>query len=378
MRVALLGTTVACVLGFRSGLIRALVQRGNVVYAFASDYTENSKHEVALLGAIPIEYKINRSGLNPFSDLICTLKLIKQFKDLKLDLVFSYFVKPVIFGSFASKLAGVPKSIGMLEGLGYVFTDKENGSSAKEIFLKKVQLFLYHMSIPLLDSLIFLNHDDPVDLIVNNNIKAKSVHVLGGIGVDLKKFEFSPVNIDAISFLFVGRLLNEKGINEFIDAAKIVKKIHPEVKFVVLGGLDSDNPGSLSKESLDQLIQDDLIVYSGYVKDVKPWLINSSVFVLPSYREGVPLSTQEAMAIGRAVITTNVPGCRETVIDGKNGFLIPPWSSQVLAEKMIFLIDNPNRIKEMGEESAKIALEKFDEKIVNTKLLELLGISKEG
>ena len=378
MRVALLGTTVACVLGFRSGLIRALVQRGNVVYAFASDYTENSKHEVALLGAIPIDYKINRSGLNPFSDLICTLKLVNQFKDLELDLVFSYFVKPVIFGSFAAKLAGVPKSIGMLEGLGYVFTDKKNGSSAKEVFLKKIQLFLYHMSIPLLDSLIFLNHDDPVDLIVNNNIKAKSVHVLGGIGVDLKKFEFSPVNIDAISFLFVGRLLNEKGINEFIDAAKIVKKIHPEVKFVVLGGLDSDNPGSLSKESLDQLIQDDLIIYSGYVKDVKPWLINSSVFVLPSYREGVPLSTQEAMAIGRAIITTNVPGCRETVIDGKNGFLIPPWSSQVLAEKMIFLIDNPNKIKEMGEESVKIALEKFDEKIVNTKLLELLGISKEG
>ncbi|EDY2143057.1 glycosyltransferase, partial [Salmonella enterica] len=178
--------------------------------------------------------------------------------------------------------------------------------------------------------------------------------------------------LEPISFIFIGRLLREKGIYEFIAAAKNIKERFEGVTFNVLGNIDPANPGSLKQNELDTIIKEEIINYVGYVNDVSHWLSKSSVFVLPSYREGFPRSTQEAMAIGRAVITTDVPGCRDTVVNNSNGFLIQRWSSDALAEAMEKFILSKELIRDCGKESARIAKEKFDTRITNKKIITIL------
>ncbi|WP_180090471.1 glycosyltransferase family 4 protein [Acinetobacter sp. YH12110] len=376
MKIIIVGTVASSFYGFRADLIRTLVERGHHVYAFTSEYSIEGLRKIEQLGAIPITYTLNRGGLNPLADIIATYKLSKKIKEISPNIVFSYFSKPVIFGTLAAKLAKVPCITGMLEGLGYTFTEQPEGLSRKTQLIKKIQVFLYKVALPQLDQLIFLNPDDPKDLLQQHAIKVKKVEVLGGIGLNLKDYPFQALdNIHSpIKFLFIGRLLKEKGIHEFVQAAKLVKKIYTDVQFTVLGAIDHHNLGALKQSELDLLIESKIIHYPGYVNNVKDWIADSHVFVLPSYREGVPRSTQEAMAIGRAIITTDVPGCRETVVDGENGFLVPKWNPEALAEKMIYFIEHPEQICIMGNESHKIAIEKFDAEKVNQKLLKILGI----
>lgn len=373
--IVMIGTTAACFYGFRSELIKNLNLKNITVYAFTTDNDALELEKISELGAIPISYQLNRGGLNPLADMLATFKLAQQIKQLKPDLVFSYFAKPVIFGTLAAKIAKVPKIIGMLEGLGYTFTDQPNGLSSKTKLIKAIQVFLYKLALPKLDQLILLNHDDKTDLLINNDIEVKETYILGGIGLDLNQYKYSPATIDLpIQFLFIGRLLKEKGIHDFIAAAQIVKQKFPQTTFTVLGGIDEANLGALTQGELTQYNDNNVIDYPGHVENIAERIKQSHVFVLPSYREGVPRSTQEAMAIGRPVITTDVPGCRDTVIDGVNGFLVPKWNPQALAEKMIYFIEHPEQVRMMGDQSHKIAIEKFDAEKVNQRLLEILGI----
>ena len=376
LRIILIGTVASSFYGFRADLIRILLKKGYQVYAFTSEYTTEDLKKIEQLGAIPVTYTLNRGGLNPLADIISTYNLSKKIKAINPDLVFSYFSKPVIFGSLAAKLAKAPRVVGMLEGLGYTFTAQPEGLSKKTQLIKKIQIFLYKIALPQLDQLIFLNPDDPKDLLEKYAINVKNVEVLGGIGLNLQDYSYQVLsNIHLpLKFLFIGRLLKEKGIHEFVQAAKLVKKVYPESQFTVLGAIDHHNLGALQQSDLDTLISSNIIQYPGHVSNIKDWIADSHVFVLPSYREGVPRSTQEAMAIGRAVITTDVPGCRETVVDGVNGFLVPKWDSEALAEKMIYFIENPDQIQLMGAESYKIAVEKFDAEKVNQRLVNILGL----
>lgn len=376
MKIILIGTAASSVLGFRANLIKALLQKQYTVYTFVTEYTDEELRKIEALKAIPVIYNLNRGGLNPLIDIKATYELSKKINKIAPDIVLSYFAKPVIFGTLAAKIAKVPKVIGMLEGLGYTFTDQPDGPSKKTQFIKSLQVILYKVALPQLDKLIFLNSDDLKDLLDKYNIKVKHVEVLGGIGLDLEDYAYQPiVNFEQpINFIFVGRLLKEKGIHDFITAAQIVKENYPKTRFTVLGAIDTSNLGALKKVELDKLISLSIVNYAGQVDNVKDWLVISDVFVLPSYREGVPLSTQEAMAIGRAVITTDVPGCRETVVDGVNGFLVEKWDPQALAEKMIYFIENPEQIAIMGYESHKMAQEKFDADEVNKRLLTILDL----
>lgn len=377
MKVVFIGTVASSFYGFRADLIRELYRKGHIVYAFTSEYSEADLQKIENLGAIPVTYDLNRGGLNPLADIKATYLLAKKIKEISPDLVFSYFTKPVIFGTLAAKWAKVPKIVGMLEGLGYTFTDQPEGLLPKTKLIRNLQIFLYRIAFPYLDQLIFLNPDDPIDLLKNHSLSVKNVSILGGIGLDLKAYPYRPVaNIDAMKtrFLFIGRLLKEKGIHEFVAAAKLVKEKYPKTIFTVLGAIDKSNLGALSENELHNLINSGIIEYPGHVDNIQEWIVKSDVFVLPSYREGVPRSTQEAMAIGRAVITTDVPGCRETVIDGVNGFIVPRWNPEKLAEKMICFIENPEKTQLMGEASHKIAIEKFDANKVNQKLIDFLGL----
>ena len=376
MKIILVGTVASSFYGFRADLIRTLLKKGHQVYAFTSEYTAEDLKKIEKLGATPITYTLNRGGLNPLADIIATYQLSKKIKAINPDLVFSYFSKPVIFGTLAAKLAKAPRVVGMLEGLGYTFTEQSEGFSKKTQLIKKIQVFLYKIALPQLDQLIFLNPDDPKDLLEQYAINVKNVEVLGGIGLNLQDYPYQPLNNIhlPLKFLFIGRLLKEKGIHEFVQAAKLVKKTYPDTEFTVLGAIDHHNLGALQQTELNALISSNIIHYPGHVSNIKDWIADSHVFVLPSYREGVPRSTQEAMAIGRAVITTDVPGCRETVVDGVNGFLVPKWNPEALAKKMIYFIEHPEQVRLMGAESYKIAVEKFDAEKVNQRLVNILGL----
>ena len=377
-KIVLIGTTASSFYGFRADLIKKLIKNKYQVYAFTSEYTDSCLEKIKALGAIPGPYQLSRGGLNPFADLASLIQLTRKIKKIAPDLVFSYMAKPIIYGSMAARLAKIPHIIGMLEGLGYTFTEQPQGQTVKTKIIKNIQVLLYKLAFPCLQQMIFLNPDDKKDLMDTYHLSVPKVHILGGIGLDLDRFSYLPAKIEPIKFLFIGRLLKEKGVFELIEAIRLVKKKYPLVHFTILGEIDAENMGALKQQTLDQLVKENLFEYPGYVLNVKDWIYESSVFVLPSYREGIPRSTQEAMAIGRPIITTDAPGCRETVIDGVNGFLVPKWNIQALADKILYFIEHPEQVNVMGMKSRQIAQEKFDVNRVNEKLFEIMGLSAEN
>lgn len=377
-KIFLIGTTASNLFLFRKDLILSCVKNNHKVFALVSEYDEYWLDKVKSLGAEVITYKLSRSSLNPLNDFKSMLELKAYINLHKPDIVFSFFTKPVIYGSLAAKLAGISNIVGMIEGLGSPFTEHKDGQKIKMKVVKFIQVSLYRIVFPFLNKIIFLNKDDPIDLIEKNKIyhKNNAIEVLGPIGLNLEDYPYKKWDeSEEVSFIFIARLLAEKGIYEYLAAAKIVKSKYPKAKFTIIGGLDKENPYGLSEQELDNVISAGIIDYPGFVNNVPEYIQNSAVFILPSYyREGVPRSTQEAMAIGRPVITTDVPGCRETVVDGVNGFLTPKWDVNALANKMMYFIEHPEQINIMGQESYKMARDKFDAEKVNVKLLKIMDM----
>lgn len=372
-KITIIVNEVSTLLHFRKDLILDLVSLGYEVFCLAEGYTNDTEDIIRKWGAIPITHNLKRSNLNPFIDIIEIIKIRKILKAIAPDIVLTCFVKPVIFASLAAKLAGVKKRVGMLEGLGYAFTHSPQDKGLKYKLVKFFQVQLYRIALPTLDKVLFLNPDDKKDLIDKYSIYIKSSDILGGIGVNLDEYFYVEQSIKkGISFVFLGRLLREKGIFEFLEAAKKVKEIYPQTKFFVLGQIDDQNPSSISIDNLQEYIDKNIIIYPGYIKNISQFIKDINVFVLPSYREGVPKSTQEAMAMGKVIITTDVPGCRETVVDGVNGFIVPPFSSTALVEKMIYLIENNHLLHKMGYKSREIAESNYDVKKVNQRLIRIL------
>lgn len=367
-RIAFIGKEVDVMLGFRGELMAELRNKGHEVYAFSIDYDEKKIETVRNLGYIPVKYKLNGYSLNPLSELTTIYRLWRLLKQHKITMSFCYFAKPVVYGTLAAYWAKVPRRIAKIEGLGRTFTKGKEKTSLKMRLARMVQSFLFKVALPKADALIVLNKDDEQDLRAICGKKMPTTVVLGGIGVCLDRFKHSPVPLDPISFIFVGRLLDEKGIRYFIEAAQRIKQRYPNVEFKVLGA-PVEKCGVTQKELL-QYVEEGTIIYPGKVDDVVPYIEQSSVFVLPSYyREGVPRSTQEALAIGRPVITTDSPGCRDTVVDGENGFLIPPHMLNDLVEKMLYLIGNSQVLSDMGNASRKLAVQQFNVKLVNDRLI---------
>lgn len=371
MKIILIGNLSNTVILFRENVIKELVKNGISVYTLTIDDNEENFNTIRNYGATPMSYEFSRTGLNPLTDIINTIKLAKKIKKISPDAVLCFFPKPVIFGTFAAKLVGVKKIYTLLEGLGFCFTEHSKKDPFKKRILKFVQTFLYKIALPFSSNVLFLNQDDYNDLICKNKISINKFNIIGGIGVNLDEFSYEPNKSDIIHFGMVARLLIDKGIREYIDAAKIIKSRYPNVEFSIAGSFD-DNLGGVGIEQINIWKQQGDVTFFGHLSDVKSYLKNLSVFVLPSYREGVPRSTQEAMAIGRAIITTDVPGCRETVENGHNGFLVPPWNVEKLVIAMTYFIESPQEIDSMGFASRKIAENKFDEKIVTEKMIKIL------
>ncbi len=309
--------------------------------------------------------------MNPLRDGIDMLRLVLLLRRLHPDVTLGYFVKPVIFGTVAAWLAGVPRRVAMIEGLGYVFTSDVGREPFKRKLLRGLVSRLYRFALARAHKIVFLNQDDINEFVVDGLVPEGKVVKLGGIGVDLAVWPLTPPAKEPVTFLLAARLLREKGIVEYAEAAALVKARYPAARFVLLGGLDP-NPGGLSEAEVKAWVARGLLEWPGHVA-VKPWLAQATVYVLPSYyREGVPRSTQEAMAMGRPVITTDAPGCRETVDDGVNGFLVPVRDVPALAAAMIQFIENPALILEMGLESRRLAEERFDVVKINARLMRVL------
>ncbi|HGW3728765.1 TPA: glycosyltransferase family 4 protein [Citrobacter freundii] len=375
MKITLVTNTVSSIFLFRLRLITKLLKKQHQVSVLipAVESTNILVESLNKIGVLVYFYDSSRTSINPFTELLSVISLYKIIKKINPDVVFSFFPKPIVFGSMAAKLAGVKRIVSMFEGLGFCFTKRPEKDGVKKNILRLIQLLLYKVSLRFSDSVLFLNVDDANELIEKHAIKVKHYEVVGGIGVNLKDYTIKKIMLKdgPLVFTMVSRLLIDKGIREYVSAAKIVKKKYPDTVFQIIGGID-DNLGGISNQEFDKWKTDNDVVFTGAISNVVDRLKNSDVFVLPSYREGVPRSTQEALAIGLPVITTNVPGCKETVINDVNGFLVPPWDSMALAEKMIEFIENKNLLIEMGVQSRLLAENRFDEEVFCDRLIKIL------
>ncbi len=337
------------------------------VFALAPDYNDESRAAVLALGATPIDSSLSRTGMNPFRDMADLIRLSLQLSRLRLDAVFAYFIKPVIYGTLAARLAGVPQRIAMIEGAGYVFTDDDNVSAGRRL-LRLFVVKLYTLGLSQAHRVFLLNPDDKAMFVSMGMVAEDKVRLLDGIGVDLDRFSVPPPVVRPVCFILIARLLREKGIHEYIRAARSIKAVYPEVRFLLVGDVDR-NPGSISEADVRSWEVEGIVEWPGQVADVRDWLRQASVFVLPSYREGLPRSTQEAMAMARPVITTDAPGCRATVTDGVNGFIVPARSSQALEQAMLKFIEQPELIENMGEMSRAMAERRFNVHTINAQIL---------
>lgn len=370
--IAIIGNQGFSMLNFRGPLIEDLIAHGHKVYALAPQMGDGVADALRRLGADPVEIPLARTGTNPLADLSTFLHLRRLLARLKPDITLSYAAKPAIYGTLAAWLAGVPSRFAMIEGLGYVFIPRHGEGPGKQL-LRQFVLALFRQALRKAEMVFFLNSNDITDFCAFGLVSQQQSVNIGGIGVDLDDWRPAPPVLDPVTFIFVGRLLKDKGVLDFISAARQVKALHPEVRFLLVGGLD-ENPESISRAEVNAWGAEGVIEWPGHVP-VKPWLQKSSVFVLPSYyREGVPRSTQEAMALARPIITTDSIGCRETVIDGLNGYLIAPRDPEALSRAMQTYINAPERIAAMGAESRKLAQARFDVRKINAFIMQTMGL----
>jgi len=375
MRIVIISNQAFSLLNFRGPLIADIVIRGHDVFALAPDYDEATRADVRKLGAEPVDFSLSRTSLNPLRDTVDMLHLAHLLHRLKPDITLGYAVKPVIYGTLAAWLTQVPKRFAMIEGLGYVFTRSESAEPLKRRALRGVVSTLYALALRHANLVFFLNKEDIDEFISNRIVSSNRVTLLGAIGVDLDEWPPALSVIKPVTFLLAARLLREKGIEEFAEAARLIKQKHNDARFVLLGSLDS-NPGGFTLDEIKEWVAEGIFEWPGHVPDVHPCLAQASVFVLPSYyREGVPRSIQEAMSMSKPIITTDAPGCRDTVINGVNGFLVPVRDADALAEAMERFILHPELIESMGQSSRKIAEESFDVRKINRKLMQEMGIS---
>lgn len=366
-RVAVIMNGAFALTNFRGPLITDMVRSGAMVFALAPDFDTRERAKVEALGATPIDYDLDRAGTNPLRELRNTLRLRRILRRLRVDTVLACFIKPAIYGTLAAWSAGVPRRHAMIEGLGYAFTHGSDVSLRRRI-LSRVVTELLRLGLQRAHTVFFLNDDDH-QLFLERRLVGRDVAArINGTGVELDRFHFAPPVTNPVSFIMVARLLREKGVGEFAEAARRLRPEYPLARFVLVGGLDS-NPGSISRETVESWQAEGALDWLGHVDDVIGQLKRASVFVLPSWREGAPRSTQEAMALGRPVVTTDAPGARDTVIEGLNGFLVPVRDAAALAAVMRRFLDDPSLIERMGKASRALAVERYDVREVNAAVL---------
>lgn len=367
------------VLNFRGKLLEAIAKLGYEVHVLAPDLEAHTELHNKLLnsGYFVHPIPIQRTGTNPIADIKTLIVTYRLLRDIKPDYILSYTIKPIIYGTLAAWLAKVPKRFILLSGLGYTFQGVEE--TGQRSGFQKLVHGLYQQALSKSAKVFFQNSDD-LNLFKKLQILKPSTPavVVNGSGVDVADFSVLPFPKDASgniipSFLLIARLLKDKGIVEYVEAAKIIKEQYPSAEFHLVGWID-ENPAAIDQAQLDAWVATGIINYWGKLDDVRPAIAASSIYVLPSYREGTSRSVLEAMAMGRPVITTDAPGCRETVTEGRNGYLVPVKAVNELAAAMKKFIVNPESITIMGQESRKLTEDIYDVHKVNEIMIEEMGL----
>ncbi|MEP3274890.1 MAG: glycosyltransferase family 4 protein [Stappiaceae bacterium] len=371
--IAVVASLTRSLTNFRLELLKKMVAEGHDVIAFGPEDDADTIATLNQLGVEFIRMPMARTSLNPFGDLQTLYFLWREFRRLRPDVVLPYTMKPIIYGCLAARMARVKHRFALVTGLGHVFSDPHPKGKAK--IVRSISVMLYRSALVGVQKVFAYNDADQAD-ILNHKLMSDNTPLVmvPGSGVDLELYKKSPVVSDPPVFLLIARLLRDKGIVEFVDAARMLKKRHPHARFQLLGPFDP-NPAGISQGDVDAWVGEGAIEYLGETKDVRPYLANCSAYVLPSYyREGIPRTILEAMAMGRAVITADNPGCRDTVENGRNGYIVQPRQPEDLAGAMEKLIQDTQLIAQMGEASHVLASERFDVHAVNRLLLGEMGL----
>lgn len=364
MKILVVSSTADSLCNFRGHLLDAMLAADAEVHVTAPDLgcDLSVRNALEMKGCITHELYMQRAGINPLTDVLTLINLFKLMRRIRPDVVLAYTIKPVVYGIFAAAMAGVPKRFPLITGLGYAFTGPVNG---RRKWLRKIVCSLYAQALSNSSKIFFQNTDD---LALFKELRLvpfdSQCVVVNGSGVDLAHYAVRPLPHGQVHFLLIARLLGDKGVREYVQAASLLRLRYPDVRFSLAGWIDQ-NPNSIKQEELSSWVRNGDIEFLGRLQDVRPAIAESSVFVLPSYREGTPRTVLEAMAMGRPIITTDAPGCRETATDGFNGFLVQTQSVFELACAMEKFINNPKLIESMGSNSRKLAEEKYDVHKVN-------------
>lgn len=363
MRIALVINTSWNIFNFRYSLIKALLAEGHEVFAIAprDSYSQRLIDAGCTFVPVPIE-----KGTNPLTDVRITWRLFRAYRRVKPDVVLHYTIKPNIYGAVAAQVAGIP-AINNVSGLGTVFIVKD--------YISTIALRLYKFAFKYPQKVFFQNEDDRQLFLDHNLVKSDKTDVLPGSGIDLQRFQpaGSFKRQQPFTFLMIARVLYEKGIGEYVEACKLIKARFPDVQCQLLGLVDERSRSGIKKELLEEWLATGVISYLGTTDDVAPVIARADCVVLPSYREGTPRTLLEAAAMGKPLIATNVPGCREVVVNGVNGLLCRVKSAEDLASKMLHIMRLPDHsLAEMGKQSRVLAENRFDDRFVIGKYLEAI------
>ncbi|MFZ0487369.1 MAG: glycosyltransferase family 4 protein [Arenicellales bacterium] len=349
-------------------LILNMVERGWSVTCVAP--VDAAVSELERIGAGCVDLTLSRKGMNPLREVASVVKLYSILKRERPDMVLNFSIKPAIYGSIAARLAGIQRVCSMITGLGYVFL----GQGPARRLLASLAAAAYKLALSSNRRVFFQNPDDARFFIQRGIVDPSQALVLAGTGIDTDRFHPGPAETPAkaqdgrVGYLLVGRLLADKGVREYVAAARALKAEGKPARCALLGPFD-DNPAAIPRAEVERWVRDGLIEYLGETDDVAGALNNYDVFVLPSYREGLPRAALEAMSMGKPIVTTDVPGCRETVEEGKNGYLVPPRDPGRLKDAMEKFMAHRELIEAMGRRSRAMAVDRFDVRSVNASVV---------
>lgn len=372
MKVLVLSSLAYSLTNFRGNLLREMQANGHDVVAVAPDRDETVSRELAKSGIGFRVVPMQRARTAPLADLRLLLSYIWLMLRERPQLVLAYTQKPIIYGGLAARIVAVPRFYALMSGLGHVFSPGSKTNAAVKLIARR----LYRIAVRRARAVFVFNADDRQDMIDLGIVEPSDrVIQVPGSGVDLAKFEHHPIPEDGMSFLMVARLLRNKGIPEFLEAARDVSKDHPDCTFSILGHFDDQNPEGITNADCERFEREYPVTFIPGTSDVRPYLAGASVFVLPSYyREGLPRTILEAMATGRAVITTDQPGCRDPIEDGANGIIVPPRDATALAEAMRRLASDPDLACQMGRRSRELVEQVYSDALVNSQLLDEMDL----
>ncbi|ULJ75098.1 glycosyltransferase family 4 protein [Rhizobium gallicum] len=360
---------------FRLELLKSMVRAGHTVVAAGPEDDPEVRADLAKIGVEFACVPMARASLSPVRDVATFLHIRRLIKRIRPDVIVPYTMKPILYGGIAARLAGVPCRCFLVTGLGHVFSEA-NLKSLRGRWLKRLSVWLYRWAMAGAKVVFVYNDADRLDIIENALIRDVSIiHRVDGSGVDVDHYAFAPAPSEKPVFLMVARLIKDKGVFEYVEAARRLKQQRPNAEFQLLGPFDP-NPAAISLAQIQKWVGEGIIDYLGETKDVRPFLARCNIFVLPSYyREGIPRSALEAMAVGRAIITTDLAGCSDTVEPGVNGYLVIPRSCDSLFSAMSALACRLQLAAELGRRSRELACARFDVRLINEILMHRMGLS---